>query len=271
MDTELFNRIRSYAEGYLRRGISLLPMCWDRKKPALSWKAYMTRLPTLEEVGKQWEADIRNLDATKVDEEGPRFNEGYNLGIVTGRLSRLAVIDCESVTNAQWFLGKYNVDTPLKVRTKRGVHLYYRHPEDWEVRNTTHVKCEEGISRYDVRGEGGYVVAPPSYFGGHQYHFLGLMVDFEKLPVFRQEWRPETMPSIRKQFTDGIAYISKIMAVSGSNGHHDTYRAVCVLREAGLDETECMAAITEWNATNAQPPWTVRELLHKVRDAYSKP
>ena len=67
-----------------------------------------------------------------------------------------------------------------------------------------------------------------------------------------------------------MGYIAKIIAVSGQNGHHDTYRAVCVLKDAGLDETECMAAISEWNMTNAQPPWTVRELLHKVRSAYQK-
>jgi hypothetical protein len=28
--------------------------------------------------------------------------------------------------------------------------------------------------------------------------------------------------------------------------------------------------MVEWNQTNAEPPWTVKELLHKVRDAYAK-
>jgi hypothetical protein len=44
-----------------------------------------------------------------------------------------------------------------------------------------------------------------------------------------------------------------------------------VLRQAGLSEVEAYVAMQVWNRTNAEPPWSERELLHKVRDAYAAP
>jgi len=46
--------------------------------------------------------------------------------------------------------------------------------------------------------------------------------------------------------------------------------AKCILRDAGLSEAETLAAMIEWNQANAEPPWTVKELLHKVQDVFSK-
>jgi hypothetical protein len=31
---------------------------------------------------------------------------------------------------------------------------------------------------------------------------------------------------------------------------------------------EAIAAIVAWNQTNADPPWEVRDLIHKVKDCY---
>ena len=49
----------------------------------------------------------------------------------------------------------------MVVETPRGVHLYFRHPGT-HVGNRTRVKDETAKPRYDIRGDGGYVVAPPS-------------------------------------------------------------------------------------------------------------
>lgn len=65
----------------------------------------------------------------------------------------------------------------------------------------------------------------------------------------------------------GPAYIAHIRAISGQGGHNATFRAACKLRDSGLGEAEALAALVEWNETNAQPKWTVKELLHKVDDA----
>lgn len=60
-------------------------------------------------------------------------------------------------------------------------------------------------------------------------------------------------------------------AVSGSNGHSTAYSVVCaVVNGFALDEREALDVLTPWNRT-CQPPWSDRDLLHKIRDAISHP
>lgn len=59
-------------------------------------------------------------------------------------------------------------------------------------------------------------------------------------------------------------------AISGQNGHGQTYHAAMVLVEGfGLGREEAIQLLAEWNTT-CQPPWTERELAHKVDDALTK-
>jgi hypothetical protein len=67
---------------------------------------------------------------------------------------------------------------------------------------------------------------------------------------------------------NGLAYILHIEAVSGDGGHNATFRAACKLRDSGLTARQAFEALNTWNKTNAKPPWTAKELEHKVQDAY---
>ncbi len=125
-----------HAEEYVQRGWSVIPVGMD-KKPVIVWKPYQQRRPTLGEIAV-W------------------FGHGstHQLGIVTGKVSDLVVVDCDAREEAVWWWNNYP-RTPLIVKTPRGIHFYYRYGE---TGNRT------GIFRrkIDIRGEGGYVVAPPS-------------------------------------------------------------------------------------------------------------
>jgi hypothetical protein len=60
-------------------------------------------------------------------------------------------------------------------------------------------------------------------------------------------------------------------AVSGDRGHNVTFRAACVLVCGfGLEAHKALRVISEWNQT-CQPPWSERELWHKVTDAEKQP
>jgi RecA-family ATPase len=64
-------------------------------------------------------------------------------------------------------------------------------------------------------------------------------------------------------------------AISGSNGHDTTLKVARVLVNGfALSEGDCMALMREYSAT-CQPPWSERELEHKISDAarasYDKP
>lgn len=63
-------------------------------------------------------------------------------------------------------------------------------------------------------------------------------------------------------------YMQKVPgAVSGQGGHNTTFRAACILVLGfGLKKHEAYQVLADWNAT-CQPPWTDRELWHKIVDA----
>lgn len=246
-------KMRKSAAWFTERGLSVFPLLANDKRPAMEWSPFRESIANASQIAS-WSS--------------------CNLGLATGRLSRVAVIDCESRQDAEWFV-KHRSDSPVIVQTTRGYHLYFRYPGSGEIRNAAKVTDEGGRARYDIRGEGGYVVAPPSTVGEWTYQFVfGRMFEsVDSLPEFNPDWCPK-QASYRnhsgREYTDAFAYISKIQAVSGQAGHNDTWRAVSILRDAGVGETEALAAMSEWNRTNADPEWSMPELLHKVKDCYGR-
>jgi hypothetical protein len=71
-------------------------------------------------------------------------------------------------------------------------------------------------------------------------------------------------------------YLEKVPgAVSGQNGHKQTFTvALALVNGFALSEPDAFALLSEYNRT-CQPPWTEKELWHKVRSAagsqHSKP
>jgi hypothetical protein len=225
-------------------GLAVIPMGLD-KKPLVKWKEFQEKMPCAHDfVG--W--------------------PNCNLAIVTGAISGICVIDCDTRDDAVWFW-KNRAQSPVTVKTRRGVHLYFRHPGH-PVKNG--IKIE---GRYDVRGDGGYVLAPPSTHDEGYYQWTGQFpFRVEDLPIFDMAWRPETTVDdqrAEKRVTDGVAYIATIKAVAGQGGHNETWRAIQRLKDSGLDKAEAMLAIIEWNQSNAEPRWSDKELLHKIRGVYA--
>ena len=109
------------------------------KKPFIKWTEYQTTLPTREQVKNWWE----------------RYPNA-NIGIVTGEVSGIDVIDCDSEAgkNAiEDFLPDIFI-TPVS-KTPKGWHYYFRHKKG--LSNGVRV-----LTDCDVRTTGGYIIAPPS-------------------------------------------------------------------------------------------------------------
>lgn len=66
-------------------------------------------------------------------------------------------------------------------------------------------------------------------------------------------------------------WLSKVPpAVSGQSGHSTTYTAaVGLVHGFQISEADSLALLSSWNQY-CQPPWTERELIHKLREAASK-
>ena len=60
-------------------------------------------------------------------------------------------------------------------------------------------------------------------------------------------------------------------AVSGQRGHDTTFHAACVLVKGfGLDRETALGLLREFNQ-RCRPPWSEKELRHKVEDADRTP
>jgi hypothetical protein len=67
-------------------------------------------------------------------------------------------------------------------------------------------------------------------------------------------------------------YVAKMdPAISGEGGHDRAFHTACTLVLGfGLSVDEALPVIAEWNVS-CQPPWSERDLLHKLNDADKRP
>ena len=243
------------AREYLARDWPVIPL--SGKLPTVAWKEFQSRLPGIAEITAWFAGDIQPT----------------GVGIVTGRVSGLVVVDCDSRQDAEFWNGEHGGSSLIVETGGGGVHLYYAMPQENEVRNRARLFGR----MIDIRGEGGYVTAPPSLHpNGNPY--LWRSADFESgLPRFDAAWltpehQEQDMPltastvKVRK----AVAYIRRIHATAGEGGHNATFRAACKLRDAGFSEEEALAVLSDWNKTNASPPWTAEELAHKIHSAFKR-
>ena len=125
---------------YLGRGLSVIPLQHASKLPATKWAPYQSTPMTSGEVADTWGRDGQ-----------------LGVGIVTGAVSGLVVFDVDG-PEAEAATVDHELPLTPTVRTSRGWHFYYRHPGAGAV-----VQNRAGVLPHcDVRGDGGYVVAPPS-------------------------------------------------------------------------------------------------------------
>ena len=139
---------------YLALGYSVIPIEQGGKKPLVKWAQYQNRRASEEEV-RQW--------YTKDPDAG--------VAIVSGPISGIVVVDVDGKKGMDSLKSLGLDDAKLRtptVKTGKGFHMYFKHPGH-RVNNSAG-KIMPGI---DIRGDGGYVVAPPSrHQNGQQYDWI---------------------------------------------------------------------------------------------------
>ena len=130
----------------------------------------------------------------------------------------------------------------------------------------------------DIRTDGGLELVPNSETEHGRYEWLGDgLLPIAELPVAKIGWtRDRTRRELKAVATDGPdaavrrahAYLATVEgAVSGQRGHDRTFRAACVLiQKFGLTVERAWPLFLEWNE-QCEPPWSEKELLHKLQDA----
>lgn len=153
---EHMQELREEVDLYIELGWSIIPVSIDTKKPAIAWTELQERQPTEEEVNEWFEVGVP-------DGKGGR-TRFFNIGIVTGKVSGLVVLDCDTQDALAFALGEADLWSPLGVTTTRGQHLYFKHPGDGRVQNKVGGMGVDwpDVAGLDLRADGGYVLAPPS-------------------------------------------------------------------------------------------------------------
>jgi len=122
---------------YIDAGYSIIPVN-IKKTPLFKWKEYQKRLPREGEVIK-WFSN----------------KKAVGIAIITGKISNLVVIDTEKGADVE------TLNLPKTATSKSGgggLHFYFKYPKDTEIKNSEKLLAD----LVDVRGEGGYIIAPPS-------------------------------------------------------------------------------------------------------------
>jgi putative DNA primase/helicase len=94
-----------------------------------------------------------------------------NIGLPCGQANGIFVLDVDGAKGEQSLTRLVDVNGPLpatrKVVTGNGYQLYFKHP-GVKIRNAAPINLE--YPGLDSRGDGGYVVAPPSlHYSGSRY------------------------------------------------------------------------------------------------------
>ncbi len=230
---------REYAKDYLKSGVSVIPLQPKGKTPLLKWTEFQKRKPTLKEIISWWD---KTPDA--------------NIGIITGRINRLLVIDIDKKEGWDFVKSKgYEAELCPIVKTGGGgVHLYYRYPEG-EI--TVGARIGEETHGIDYRGEGGYVVAPPSqHENGNYYKWNKYIPDFSiflNLPE-PPEW---IIKEIRKKRGNEEEQNLKGILTGVKEGSRNNAAARVIGLLLGKfperDWAICWELIKGWNQNNCPP------------------
>ena len=185
-EQEFLNALYEQAIDYVDRGWSIFPLSIDGKRPLNEWAEYQTRRTTQDEVDEWFDLGAPT--------KGGERHKIFNLAIATGSLSGLLVVDCDNEAALDYAVST-KWTSPFAVNTTRGKHYYFAHPgqgrrfqnkaggigRDWPM-----------VRGLDFRGDGGYVVAPPSlsfHDDGtikHSYEFdLPTGIDWDDLPYWQ--------------------------------------------------------------------------------------
>jgi Bifunctional DNA primase/polymerase, N-terminal/Primase C terminal 1 (PriCT-1) len=179
----------------------------------------------------------------------------FNVAIATGAVSNIFVIDVDGL-DAEIELRRLEAEhgelpPSVEVITARGRHLYFRWPEI-PIRNSAG-KIAPGI---DVRGDGGYVLAPPSIHPtGRRYEWS---VDCASALAEAPAWLLDKVALPAKGVTPQLppqAWRELVAsgAVEGTRDNTITKLAGHLLRRR-IDPFVVLELLQSWNLTKCAPP-----------------
>jgi hypothetical protein len=208
-----------------------------------------------------------------------------NIALRTGDVSGFVAYDFDGELGQAIAKDVRSLPTPVADTGGGGLHMLFAHPGHL-VRTRRGVR--EGL---DVRGDGGYIIAPPSmHASGRPYAWQQFLspdeTDPAPIPESLQSYAEAPTPkgegtsgddekptadrpdAPREIFARARRYLAKMpAAISGHGGHDATYRAaLAAVRGFELSIEQARELLREFSG-RCVPPWSEKELDHKLRSA----
>jgi len=238
---------------YEKAGYSIIPVKPD-KRPLIPWEKYQKEKASPEQIQEWWK-------------KWP----SANIGIITGQLSNLLVIDTdtpEATLRVQEMLPEA-LEVPCQTTPSGGMHFIFEHIPGLPNR----ARIQEGI---DLRTEGGYFVASPSVNGnGKSWQWIVSPLDVTPPPA------PVTIGGLLKNLHLIYKESQKITSqqvtqvttshklfLKGSRDD-DLFHVANALIKGGSN-INVARQVLEILANNCQPPFPKNEIDIKIMSAIKR-
>lgn len=180
MSVEHYETAAEAAHRLYEEGLTLVPLGSPFEAPP---RKHVERCKSLDEAREKWPKTPRiawhEYQTQSVPEETMqgwlRMWPDANWAVLTGK--EIVVIDADSADAMAWVESGAITRTTRTVSTAKGKHYYYQRNKDLEIRNSV------GKCKVDIRGFGGYVVAPGSV------HATGVVYTEHTPPGVDCDWR----------------------------------------------------------------------------------
>ena len=250
------NEIYEAAVKYAKRGWSVFPV--RKNKTPYTPNGFHNATTNLDTITRWWK-------------EYP----DANVGIATGSMSHgLTVIDID-IDESKGIHGDESfqdwcdeegvfIDSLTAVTGRGGKHLYFT--STYPYGNKT--GCLPGV---DIRGEGGYVIAPPSiHENGNPYYFDG-DEDEEEIVCAQEDSDVEYFFNEMCKSSNGNKEPLKVPSEVNEGGRNDMiFKMASSMQARGDDDDVILATCQGYNEKNCHPPLPDDEVLFIVRNVLNR-
>jgi hypothetical protein len=240
--------IAQAAMSYCAAGWSVLPLWPHDKRPLIEWERFQNERAspaTVAEWYRRWPT--------------------ANVGVVTGEISNLVVLDVDPEHGGDASIEHLERQfSPLPVTVEAttgggGRHFYFAHPG-------TIVRNRAGLLQgIDVRGDGGYIVAPPSVHpSGRRYAWVPGRSPAEMTPAVLPRWivirsggprLGRSRAEWRRLVREGVPEGQRNSTIASLTGH---------LLWHGVDAEVALELLLAWNRMRCRPPLDDAEVAQVV-------
>ena len=261
-----------YALAYLELGWQPIPVHYAVGGVCSCHRGKLCHTPGKHPVPPQWQRAIFDADRLSSFWDD---NKDYNVGLVTGSRTNLVALDIDAGKHGYESLreleDKYGLlpETVTAATGGGGRHYLFQYPEGITIPTKGNI-----MAGLDVRGEGGQIVAPPSYHdaGKRRYSWLPGLNPHALTPVPMPDWlvrlleEQETVWLGENQASDDAADV--YYGVGRNTSLFTLGRRLRVIKDINADELRDM--LHTINKSKCRPPMDDEEVDRIVQNVLRK-